>query len=190
MQSTRECQVFGCDRAGQRWHKGRLDLVCTLHKKRWNRNGCYELETPDQRFLAGLIFMPSGCIEWSKSTNPDGYGKIQVGGKTVAAHRFAWERVHGEISAGKMVMHSCDNPPCCNTSHMSLGDNAANMQDMLAKGRNWHQQKTHCPQGHPLDKVLSTTGYRYCGECNRLAPKARRAKVSISEYVKRLEVAI
>lgn len=184
--STRSCQIPACDRPGQRHHEGRVELVCSMHQRRYRRNGSYELETPAQRFLAGLMFMPSGCIEWTRSKNPDGYGKFQVEGKTVAAHRFAWERMHGPIPDDLFVLHGCDNPPCCNTDHMSLGDNSANMQDMLAKRRSWHQQKTHCPQGHPLDKTTSK-GTRYCGECNRLRPKARRAGVSIAEYCTGLE---
>jgi hypothetical protein len=33
------------------------------------------------------------------------------------------------------VMHSCDNPPCCNPNHLSLGTRKQNAEDMAAKKR-------------------------------------------------------
>lgn len=36
------------------------------------------------------------------------------GGKTVLAHRLAWQKKFGPIPAGLFVCHKCDNPPCCN----------------------------------------------------------------------------
>jgi ribosome-binding protein aMBF1 (putative translation factor) len=40
------------------------------------------------------------------------------------------------------VLHTCDNPLCCNPLHLFLGDNLANNRDKTAKGRQVHGE-TH-----------------------------------------------
>ncbi|MCH8043014.1 MAG: HNH endonuclease [Planctomycetes bacterium] len=52
-------------------------------------------------------------------------------------HRLAWEFANGRpVPQGLQVLHDCDNPPCCNPSHLFLGTNADNNADMMSKGRN------------------------------------------------------
>ena len=75
------------------------------------------------------------CIIWDGTTVQGGYGKRTVNGKTVLAHRYAYEIAHGTIGKGLCVMHSCDNPACVNVKHLSLGTHSDNMQDMISKGR-------------------------------------------------------
>jgi len=75
------------------------------------------------------------CLEWQGTRIHSGYGKTSLDGKTVAAHRLAWIFSHGPIPPGLYVCHSCDNPPCVEPSHLWLGTNTDNMQDMVSKGR-------------------------------------------------------
>lgn len=76
-----------------------------------------------------------GCIEWTRARDKDGYGITRSYGVTYKAHRAAWILVHGPIPAGQVVRHSCDNPPCVNTQHLSLGTVLDNNRDRETRGR-------------------------------------------------------
>jgi len=68
-----------------------------------------------------------------------GYGRLSYKHKQISAHRLAWETTHGAIPDGLWVLHSCDNPPCCNPGHLFLGTVADNQRDMAQKGRGRNQ---------------------------------------------------
>ena len=84
---------------------------------------------------------PGGCREWGGNRTPKGYGMIKLGKRNgrrhvqVYAHRLAYELAHGPIPEGMYVMHSCDNPPCCNPNHLRIGTPADNARDRDEKGR-------------------------------------------------------
>ena len=93
-----------------------------------------------------------GCWLWQASVTADGYGRMGIGGpgnKRMLAHRVAWQLYVGKIPDGMLVLHKCDNPPCCNPKHLFLGTDADNARDMSRKGRHPGSKKTHCPKGHP-----------------------------------------
>lgn len=100
------------------------------------------------RFLRYVGEMePNGCILW-KGTTERGYGIICMKGRNnVRAHRMAYERVYGQIPSGMDVLHKCDNPPCINQDHLFLGTQAANIADMMSKGR---VAKGECRPQHKL----------------------------------------
>lgn len=51
------------------------------------------------------------------------------------AHRVAYELINGPIPEGLMVRHKCDNPPCCNPSHLTTGTAKDNAQDAVSRHR-------------------------------------------------------
>jgi len=80
------------------------------------------------------------CWLWTGATYRGGYGHMRVHGldgvRDLAAHRIAWRLAHGEWPPDdRMVLHSCDMPPCVRLSHLFLGDHQINMQDAARKGR-------------------------------------------------------
>lgn len=82
---------------------------------------------------------PGACWKWRAATNEHGYGLIRVSPEVglVKAHRMAWALLNGLSIPGPnlVVRHSCDNPPCCNPAHLSLGTQGENVEDMHVRGR-------------------------------------------------------
>ena len=91
-----------------------------------------------ERFWQKVHKSRRGCWEWGASTQTNGYGRVSVQGKPVAAHRVSWEMEHGLIPDRLFVLHRCDNKICVRPSHFFLGDHRANSDDKLMKGREAH----------------------------------------------------
>ncbi len=78
------------------------------------------------------------CWLWTAGLFPSGYGHFYVDGKHCGAHRYAWILTNGAIPNGLEVLHNCptgDNQRCVNPSHLFLGTQQDNVDDMYAKGR-------------------------------------------------------
>jgi hypothetical protein len=85
---------------------------------------------------------PEECWEWTGYRHEEGYGVFTVNSKQKKAHRLTWEFVFSPIPDGLEVCHKCDNPPCCNPSHLFLGTHVDNISDMINKGRaSWQKSK-------------------------------------------------
>lgn len=75
------------------------------------------------------------CWEWQGATGKSGYGRFKVGRETCTASRVAWELANEESLGLRYALHRCDNPVCCNPSHIFPGTHQDNMTDKVAKGR-------------------------------------------------------
>lgn len=81
----------------------------------------------------------TGCLVWNAKRNTSNYGVVADKAAKVCGerrvHRISWIATNGPIPSGLLVLHSCDNPPCFEVSHLFLGTQQDNMADMAQKGR-------------------------------------------------------
>lgn len=77
----------------------------------------------------------TGCINFTGAKSRHGYGRSRVGGRIVRTHRAMFAATVGELPAGAVVMHKCDNPSCCNPAHLVAGTQTENNRDRSMKGR-------------------------------------------------------
>jgi hypothetical protein len=74
------------------------------------------------------------CWEWKGKVNAkDGRPYITIDGKRRPAYAVALEAFKGKEDG--MVLHSCDNPICCNPHHLSYGTHQDNMNEMKERER-------------------------------------------------------
>lgn len=138
--------------------------------------------TTAERFMAKVSKKPTGCWEWTAYINPKGYGIFYWDKKIGGAHRYALEQKLGiRLSSVEFACHHCDNPPCVNPDHLFLGDNSANVQDSIRKGRNssGNAKKSHCKRGHGFTEEntrINPRGERVCKICDKELQEERRQK--------------
>ena len=98
------------------------------------------------------------CKLWTGPQFPNGYGRWNVGHRSCLAHRETYRRNHGDIPHGLVVRHRCDNRLCVRLSHLLLGTQHDNMQDMVERGR----ARQNMPTG------TQNPNYRHGHCCNTL----------------------
>lgn len=132
-QST--CSIDGCEKLAK--NSG----MCWGHYTRKRRYGSPERlsfqkgRSAHERFAQNVAESDDGCIVWTGGKLTGGYGSFRFQGKSWPAHRWAWAHAIGDIPAGQVVRHKCDNPPCVNLAHLELGAPAENSMDMVVRGR-------------------------------------------------------
>ena len=82
-----------------------------------------------------IVDKETGCWNWQRYKNHDGYGYQHWGKRMQRAHRLSYEAYNGSIPKRLHILHICDNPSCVNPEHLQAGTHLENMQDMAAKGR-------------------------------------------------------
>ena len=84
------------------------------------------------------------CWEWQMGFFSFGYGYFTYTAEGIKvnapAHRLAYLYVHPDWDQKLCLCHSCDNPKCCNPSHLWLGTREDNNRDKLRKGRGGHRK--------------------------------------------------
>lgn len=85
---------------------------------------------------------PAACWPWLNGRNGAGYGVIAWQGRSVYAHRLAYELYHGQpVPRHLVVRHLCGNQLCCRPSHLAVGTPADNSRDMVEQGRSCNNRR-------------------------------------------------
>jgi len=107
------------------------------------------------------------CWLWTGKPSTGGYGRIGTVGKKLApVHRVAYELLRGPVPDGLVLDHLCRVRHCVNPDHLepvTQRENILRGEGAAAKAA----RRTHCPAGHPYDRITSTSGARRCRQCER-----------------------
>jgi len=107
----------------------------------------------------------SRCWVWKRCKNKKGYGLLQYDGpdgmeRHQKSHRMAWRLSFGPIKKGLHICHKCDNPSCCNPSHLFMGTNHENVLDKMEKGRMQRGENTSRAKLNPTKVREIRTKYK------------------------------
>lgn len=131
------------------------------------------------RVKAKTVETATGCWIWQGFIHkpPRNYGETYCRGKKWRTHRLMYRLKHGPIPDGMLVMHTCDNPPCCNPDHLRLGTHLENMRECREKDRYYYANLTHCKRGHEF--TPENTGRYYPEKQLRACKACQRGKLRI-----------
>lgn len=93
---------------------------------------------------------PEECWPWLGAVNHSGYGRFAERFK--APQRMATHvmlELHGKPrpTPTSQALHSCDNPPCVNPSHLYWGGYAENVADRISRGRSCGHKRSGALNG-------------------------------------------
>lgn len=131
--AKKSCSIPGCGKlvSARGW--------CETHYCRWRRHGdplmlTFPPITPEKFWQLVIKDETSGCWNFQKGRQANGYCRISVNGQLWSAHRYA-----RFLSTGKAVvlqiLHSCDNRQCVNPEHLREGTALENAADKLSRNR-------------------------------------------------------
>lgn len=143
--------------------------------------------TPEDRFWP-KVDATGDSWEWTAKLDNTGYGRFTVRrGKTIAAHRFAYEVLVGPIPEGLQLDHLCRRRNCLNPDHLEPVTAQINvLRSGVSKKRG---ARTHCRAGHPYsaDNVVHVApspgrpeGGRTCRACARDAERRYRQRKKLA----------
>lgn len=106
------------------------------------------------------VSTPDQCWPWLKACSNTGHGVVWHEGKLAHAHRIAWAFDRGKTPGKWCIRHRCDNPACCNPTHLFRGTQQQNMQEAVRRERlpDWNDVPKPWVQGSKNHNAKLTDG--------------------------------
>ncbi len=170
------CKRRDCDRPA------RVRGFCGSHYTMAMRNGVILRETAEERFWRCVRKHKSGCWFWTGSIRKDGYGAFggcgrRKAGKSLLAHRAAYELTRGAIPKGLTLDHLCRKRNCVNPKHL---EPVTRLENVMRGVSQWaiNARKKKCKHGHPFTgaNTILEGGGRRCRACTNRIKRNRREK--------------
>lgn len=118
-----------------------LDALVNGARNYWKK---HKLPIADRFWAKVEKGKPEDCWDWKAGRTGHNYGIFYINNKIVGAHRVAWA-IHNGVDLADIphdcICHRCDNPPCCNPSHLFSGTHKDNCDDKIQKGRHIRGKK-------------------------------------------------
>ncbi len=128
-----------CPRCNQAKHKFRKNSKCCVVCAK-QRAACqftsWDYSDTAKKIIDNSTIADNDCLVFNGGKHSQGYGLICISKKKFFTHRIVAAHYYDVLmSRDIVVMHTCDNPPCCNPQHLKIGTQLDNVQDSIAKGR-------------------------------------------------------
>ncbi len=131
----------------------------------------------------------NGCRFWKGKRpkyNRDGkqtYPAREYKGEKYSVHVMAWRWDHGKdplkpVPDGHVIMHICDEPSCCEPSHLLQGTQSTNLHDAHRKGRAVILRGEKSPVAKLNDAIVRKVRREYADSQIPFAVTAKRYDVT------------
>lgn len=149
-----------------------------------------DLASLEAKIRSKITVSDKGCWVYGGTLNLSGYGSVSHEGRNYAVHRVMYEVTNGPIAQPTQksdrwwVLHDCDNPSCCNPSHLYLGNAQDNANDCASRKRlrvgwRWGSDERE------FDRV-GTVYYEIGDEIASLKEWSERSGINISTLEQRI----
>lgn len=110
----------------------------------------YELPRRFQKYINDT----GDCWLWTGRLVTNGYARVYVDGRTIAAHKHIWTLFNGDWPEGMVGDHLCMVKHCVNPEHIEPTTQSENIRRAVGK--------THCKNGHERVSLTSAGTCRKC----------------------------
>lgn len=90
--------------------------------------------TASERLEARIVRGPD-CWGWTGALDDEGYAVLSLWARPARAARAMLALIYGPLPPGMVVRHKCDNRVCVNPDHLTVGSQADNIADKVARDR-------------------------------------------------------